>query len=49
MSLGIKFVCKFIKSLIKTNSQVHEPKTYNKEINDLIYKKKWCKTSDKKL
>lgn len=37
MGLGIRFVCKLAKSLIKTGNKVHKPKTYNKAINDLIH------------
>lgn len=46
---GIKLVYKLIKSLRETNNKIHEPKTYNKAIDDLIHKNKWRKVIDKEL
>lgn len=40
MSSGIKLIHKLAKSLIRTCSKVHDHKTYNKAINNLIYKNK---------
>lgn len=45
----IKPIHKFIKLNTKTNSKIQELKTYNKVINNFIYKNKWHKAIDKKL
>lgn len=35
---SIRLICKLIKSLTKSNGKVHKPKTYDKVIDNLIYK-----------
>lgn len=37
IGLGIRPVYKLAKFLIKTNSKIYEPKTYNEAINNLIH------------
>lgn len=49
ISSGIKFIYKLAKSLIKINNKIYKSKIYNKAIDDLIYKNKWCKVITKKL
>lgn len=49
MDSSVRPAYEFTKFLTKTSSKMHEPKTYNKAINDLIYENKWCKVIDKKL
>lgn len=46
---GVKLVCKLAKSLTETSSKIYKPKTYDKVIDNSIYKNKWCKVIDKKL
>lgn len=48
-SLDVKSIHKFAKFLIKTSSKIYELKTYNKIIDNLIYKNKWRKVINKKL
>lgn len=45
----VKPIYKFVKQITKTSSNVWEPKTYNKIINDPIYGNKQHETIDKKL
>lgn len=40
---------KISKFVFETSSKVQEPKTYNKEINNLIYSNKWYKIINEKL
>lgn len=49
MSSSVKPVCKLAKSLTKTSNKVHESKTYNEAINNLIHKNRWYKAIDKEL
>lgn len=37
MTLSVKLVYKFAKSLTETNNKMYKPKTYNKTIDNLIY------------
>lgn len=46
---GVKPACKLAKSMTETNSKVHEPKTYDETIHDLIHGNKWRKVINKKL
>lgn len=45
----VKPAYKFTKSIIKTSSKIHEPKTYDDAINDFIYGNRWRKALDKEL
>ena len=45
----VRPVQKLIKSVIKTNSKVREPKTYDKAINDLIYGNRWREVVNEEL
>lgn len=51
LSIGsdIKLAHKLAKFLIETSSKIHEPKTYNKAIDNLIYKNKWRKAIDEEF
>lgn len=40
---------KFIKVFTITNCKVYKCKTYNKTINNLIYRNRWRKTINEKL
>lgn len=40
---------KFVKLFTITNCKVYKRKTYNKTINDLIYRNKWHKAINKEL
>lgn len=40
---------KFVKIFIIINCKIYKYKTYNKIINNLIYKNRWCKTINKEL
>lgn len=44
---GIKPVHKLIKSLTETSNKVHEPKTYNKIIDNSIYRNRYHEHTDK--
>lgn len=44
----VKSAYKVAKSVIETSSKVQEPKTYNKAINNPIYRR-WRKVINKKL
>lgn len=37
----VRPICKFTKSVTKTNSKVQESKTYDKAISDLIHGYRW--------
>lgn len=45
----VRPVYKFVKLVIKTSSKIRKPIIYNKAINNLIYRNRWCKTIDKEL
>lgn len=45
----IKLFHKLVKSVIKTNSKMREPLTYNKAVNNLIHKSKQKEAIDKEL
>ena len=47
--LDIRLVFKLTKFLIETSNKVHETKTYDKTIDNLIYGNKLRKVIDKKL
>lgn len=49
MGSGIRSTCKFVKSMSKINSKVYDPKTYNKEFDNLIHRKTWRLIINKKL
>lgn len=36
-------------SLTETNSKIHEPKSYNKAIDDLIYGRRWKEVIEEEL
>lgn len=46
---GVRPVHKLAKFLTKTNSKVHEPKTYNEAIDNLIHGNQWREAIDKEL
>lgn len=48
-NLDIKLTHKLATSFIESSSKVHKPKTYDKIIDNLIYKNKLCKAIDKEL
>lgn len=39
----VKFVCKFVKSMIKMSNKVNKLKTQDEIINNLIYENRWHK------
>ena len=45
----IRPVYKFSKSVLETSSKMREPKTYNKAINNLIYRNRFCKATTEEL
>lgn len=45
----IKLACKLAKLVTKISNKVHEFKTYNKAIDDLIHKNRWRKAINKKF
>lgn len=45
----IMFIYKFVKSVTKIKSKMQKLKSYNKVINNLIYKNKKYKAIDKRL
>lgn len=49
MGLGVILMCKLAKSIIKTSSKVHKPKTYNEVINNPIHGNRWYKAIHKNL
>lgn len=40
---------KVAKSVTEISNKIHEPKTYNDAINDLIHDNRWRKAVDKEL
>lgn len=46
---SIKSIRKLAKTLTETSNKMHKPKTYNKTIDNLIYRNKWYKVIYKKL
>lgn len=49
MGSNVKPAHKFAKFLIQTSNKVHKCKTYDKAIDDLIYRIRWCKAINKKF
>lgn len=45
----VKPMYEFAKSVTKTNSQIKEPKTYNKAMSNFIYGNRWHEAIDKEL
>lgn len=45
----VRLARKFAKSVTETSSKVQKPKTYDKAINDPIYRNRWYEAIDKKL
>lgn len=45
----IRSMQKLAKSIIETSNKVHEPKTYNKIVNNPINRNRYQKTINKKL
>lgn len=45
----VRFAYEFAKSVIKISSKLQEPKTYNKIINNLVYKNIWQEVIDEEL
>lgn len=45
----VKPAQELVKSITETGSKMHEPKTYDETVNDLIIRNRWREAIDEKL